>query len=295
MSRRRNSSYVSSCVKWSLFIFNFVFWLFGLLVMAIGAYGMYFTAEELQGKEALEIAYTVVTDVSCVLVALGAIIFLVSFAGCIGALRENLCLLRTYVGCLTIFLILELLVAISCIVFPWKSREILEHMMSNGLVKDYWENANTKDMVDFLQSEFQCCGVTHEGFLDWNHNEYFNCSDSNKSQKKCGVPPSCCRDFRTSRSDLMCGFGLQKKKKYDADELIYTTGCVTAIKNFLESNLYVAAGILFGITLFQMYVTHQARTLTDQIMLQRARCLNMPWENEAQQLLELRPQPRLYR
>ncbi|CAF3371488.1 unnamed protein product, partial [Rotaria socialis] len=62
--------------------------------MAIGAYGMYFTAVDLQDKKSLELLYIIFTDLSGVLVAIGAVIFLISFAGCVGALRENMCLLK---------------------------------------------------------------------------------------------------------------------------------------------------------------------------------------------------------
>lgn len=68
--------------------------MFGLLTMAIGAYGMYFTAVDLQDKKSLEIVYIIFTDLSGVLVAFGGIIFLISSAGCVGALRENMCLLK---------------------------------------------------------------------------------------------------------------------------------------------------------------------------------------------------------
>ena len=63
--------------------------------MAIGVYGMYFTAVDLQGKEEMEKIYILLTDLSGVFLAFGSVIFLVSYAGCIGALRENLCLLKT--------------------------------------------------------------------------------------------------------------------------------------------------------------------------------------------------------
>ena len=75
--------------------FKFLTQICGFLVSAAGAYGMYFTAVELHGaKESLELVYIVITDLSGVLLAFGVVIWLVSFAGCIGALRENLCLLK---------------------------------------------------------------------------------------------------------------------------------------------------------------------------------------------------------
>lgn len=274
MARRRDYSYISPCVKWTLFTFNFIFWLFGLLLVGIGLYGVVFTAQDLHGLKSVKIAYIVLTDLSGVMVALGSIIFVVSFAGCVGALRENLCLLKLYFWSLTIFLVAELLFAIACIIFPWKSREIIESVLSKRLIEDYRESQNTQNFVDFLQREFECCGITTDGYLDWNANEYFNCSTTSPSVEKCGVPASCCiRQRNMTHLNSMCGYGMQGKKKHEVSEIINTNGCVTSIIQFLESNLYWAAGVIFGITLFQMYVTHQARSLMDQIALQRSRWL----------------------
>jgi len=269
----RGGSFISPCLKWTLFIFNFVFWICGLLLSAAGAYGMYYTALAGHGdKGSLELAYIVITDLSGILLGMGFIIWIVSYSGCIGALRENLCLLKLYFWVLTLFLILELIVAIAFIAFPWKSREIVEAILSERLIIDYRESDNTKDLVDTLQTSAACCGMTSLGYLDWNSNEYFNCSESSPSVERCGVPPSCCRSFLDPiHRNTMCGYSVQNMKESEAGDIIYTRGCVSAIIQILESNLYVAAGVIFAITLFQMYVTHQARTLLDQIQLQRAR------------------------
>lgn len=42
----------------------------------------------------------------------------------------------------------------------------------------------------FLTLQWECCGAF--GADDWNMNIYFNCTDSNPSREKCGVPFSCC-------------------------------------------------------------------------------------------------------
>nr|XP_053646241.1 tetraspanin-33-like [Cherax quadricarinatus] len=253
MARRRDYSYISPCIKWTLFFFNFIFWLFGMLIIAIGLYGVVFTAQDLNGLKSVQIAYIVITDLSGVMVALGSIIFIVSFAGCVGALRENLCLLKLYFWCLTIFLIAELLFAIACIIFPWKSREIIESVLSKRLIVDYEETANTKNFVDYLQREVWYC---FEGRCKY---EVIN--------QGC----ICDTAIALTLMDSMCGFDMQSKKPHEASDTIYTGSCVTSIIQFLESNLYWAAGVIFGITLFQMYVTHQARSLMDQISLQRSR------------------------
>ena len=42
--------------------------------------------------------FNVVFDLSILVIVLGLIIFVLTFAGCVGALRENICLLKTVGG-----------------------------------------------------------------------------------------------------------------------------------------------------------------------------------------------------
>lgn len=46
----------------------------------------------------------------------------------------------------------------------------------------------------FVVVQFQCCGV--EGYKDWSHNVYFECSTNNPSLEACGVPFSCCKHLK---------------------------------------------------------------------------------------------------
>ena len=42
----------------------------------------------------IQTIYDVLLDLSILLIIVGSIIFIVGYAGCVGALRENICLLR---------------------------------------------------------------------------------------------------------------------------------------------------------------------------------------------------------
>uniref|UniRef100_A0A8W7Q1Q8 Tetraspanin n=1 Tax=Anopheles coluzzii TaxID=1518534 RepID=A0A8W7Q1Q8_ANOCL len=88
-----NFTYVSSCVKYMIFLLNFIFWLFGGLLIGIGFYA-FVDKWQATGLIKLETFYDIVLNLSLVMIIAGAIVFVVSLAGCLGALRENTCLLN---------------------------------------------------------------------------------------------------------------------------------------------------------------------------------------------------------
>lgn len=138
----------------------------------------------------------IIFNISLSLVFLGVIVFSMSFAGCLGALRENLCLLKLYSLMLLILFIGEIVLSTVAFVFP----NSLSHYLKDTLAKDplmkYRDDANLQNLIDVIQRELKCCGISDAGYKDWSQNIYFNCSVTNPSPEKCAVPYSCCRNPR---------------------------------------------------------------------------------------------------
>lgn len=67
--------------------------LFGGLLIGVGLYA-FVDKWQATGSVRVENVYDVILNISLVMVIAGAVVFVVSFAGCVGALRENTCLLK---------------------------------------------------------------------------------------------------------------------------------------------------------------------------------------------------------
>ncbi|KAK9871218.1 hypothetical protein WA026_011496 [Henosepilachna vigintioctopunctata] len=102
--RRRNSSEVSSCLKYMIFSFNVILWLFGALLTAIGLWAW----TEKDTFNNLGKVANIALDPAFVLICLGSLTFVIGFTGCVGALRENTCLLGVYALILSILLLFEM-------------------------------------------------------------------------------------------------------------------------------------------------------------------------------------------
>ncbi|XP_023331843.1 tetraspanin-5-like [Eurytemora carolleeae] len=276
-SRRRRIpegfTYISSCVKYTMFFFNFLFWMCGLLLIAVGIYA---TLDKWSNGEVfnLKTIYDVMFNIGFLFIIIGGVVCIVSFAGCIGSLRENMFLLKFYSFCLLIFFLAEMTLMALAFIYPHKLTEFLENELSEKLIASYRDDLDFQNLIDLVQQDFECCGISSNGYRDWSKNEYFNCTtkEDNPSVERCGVPYSCChKEPNDVLVNFMCGFEVQEMKEVeDVVRKINTEGCIPAIQALIEGNLYPVGGIAIGIALSQLFVIWLSRTLEGQIESQKS-------------------------
>ncbi|KAE8616820.1 hypothetical protein XENTR_v10008895 [Xenopus tropicalis] len=180
--KEEDFSFVSPVVKYLLFFFNTLFWVISMVMVGIGVY-----ARLLKHAEAAMACLAV--DPALLLIGVGILMFLITFCGCIGSLRENICLLQTFAICLTLVFLLQLAVGIVGFIFSDKARGKVSEIISNA-IEHYRDDLDLQNLIDFGQKEFSCCGGI--SYKDWSQNMYFNCSSENRSRERCSVPYSCC-------------------------------------------------------------------------------------------------------
>ncbi|CAG7731742.1 unnamed protein product [Allacma fusca] len=290
--RPRGVNFISPCLKYTMFFFNFIFWLVGGALIGIGLYALVDQFQSGEGLRVNEVA-DVLFNVGLIIAIIGAVIFFVSFFGCIGALRENCVLLKAYSVALLIFFLLELAVATLCFVYPNRVEGIISNYLTDNVIQKYREDPDLQNLIDFVQQEFHCCGLSSRSYEDWSKNEYFNCTspELNQSVERCGVPYSCCKnatDMSSGLINIMCGYGVQGDGKpskellpqskgsaslhNDANpkEKVWTQGCIDALKSWINRNLYIVASSTLGIALMQLFVMYLAKSLEGQIELQKS-------------------------
>ncbi|KAL8186831.1 UNVERIFIED_CONTAM: Tetraspanin-14 [Gekko kuhli] len=198
----------------------------------------------------------------------GGVMFILGFAGCIGALRENICLLRFFCGTIVLIFILELVVAVLAFLFQDWVRDQVETFFKNN-IKSYRDDIDLQNLIDSLQKINQCCGAQDPN--DWDLNIYFNCSSNSKSRERCGVPFSCCiPDPAQKVVNTQCGYDIRTMPRSVWDERIFTKGCIPALEAWLPRNIYIVAGVFVAISLLQIFGIFLARTLISDIEVVKA-------------------------
>lgn len=234
-------------IKYLLFLFNFIFVITGITIMAVGltVQGAYHNFREILDPQFF--------SVPTFLVVIGSFIFVIAFFGCCGAYKENYCMTLTFSILLILIFILELAAGISGYVLRNDTYNLLTSTMQSSM-KQYGGTTNQEITIiwDEIQVDFDCCGVSKSD--DWiaADAERFNSTF---------LPMSCCRQAPGAIGQITCP-DLPDKKT------LRTTGCITSFGAFIKSHAVSlgAAGIVLAV--IQFFGIFFACYLAKQIKLQ---------------------------
>ncbi|NWY68690.1 TSN15 protein, partial [Erithacus rubecula] len=117
----------------------------GLLILGVGIYA----EAERQRHRTLE---GIFLAPAVLLLLLGITVFLVSFVGMLGSLRDNRTLLRTFFWVLLLIFLTELLLILMEIIFESKMNEVLHSNIQEG-IRHYYDDLDFKNILDFVQEK----------------------------------------------------------------------------------------------------------------------------------------------
>ncbi|XP_032435984.1 tetraspanin-33b isoform X1 [Xiphophorus hellerii] len=256
LNRAETFSFVNPWIRYFLFFFSFLFWVFSLLIVGIGVYAKVQKATD-------TVRDTFLIDPAVILIVVGVVMFFITFCGCIGALRENIRLLKTFSFTLTLVFLIQLVIAVLGFFHSGQTRDALGKFVKKAIVH-YRDDLDLQNLMDYIQKEFKCCGWN--SYTDWSWNLYFNCSEENPSSERCAVPYSCCSPVPGEMViNTMCGFGIQMQKSQEVDRSIYSVGCADSAVMWMASHLLLVGALTLGMALPQIAGIVLSQILITQI------------------------------
>uniref|UniRef100_A0A1A7YJ00 Tetraspanin n=1 Tax=Iconisemion striatum TaxID=60296 RepID=A0A1A7YJ00_9TELE len=229
------------CVKYALFIFNFVFWLAGTAVLAVGLWLRFDSRTKglFEGEDSPSVFFTGVY----ILIASGALMMVVGFLGCCGAIRENKCLLLFFFMLILFIFLAELAAAILAFLF----REHLTRAYFSRELKRHYQGRNSTDVFtstwNVIMTTFDCCGVSGPEDFD---ESLFRLLNPTKM-----VPETCCQ-WNSYLGDVGVEQCTSSGAAFQHNKL---QGCYSAMVEYFETYIYSAGAlaiVVLAIELFAM-------------------------------------------
>jgi hypothetical protein len=187
------------CLRYLIFVVNFFFWLLGMVLVAVGVWGL---VEQgwVQVREFFDkLGETTLVFIFIFLIVLGLLMAVIGFFGCCGAYQESICLLIAYL--VTVALLIAAQVGLG--VFIYVRSDLANERFNASLLKVLNETSNEGSAVGMSIIMFQntvgCCGVNSY----WDYKEFT--LKYSKSVSPNGYPASCCNATQTQSKDTCTG------------------------------------------------------------------------------------------
>ncbi|KAH6927184.1 hypothetical protein HPB50_000147 [Hyalomma asiaticum] len=254
-------------VRCPLLLLNLLLWFVGAFFMLGGTLLIvesWELAEEERVLERLDFPGMLLSHVELLLFSFGLALFAVSSCGCVGALRENTCLLKLYSQALTLLILINFVLGVLIFFVPGSIKAVIRTTLSEELVVHYRDTQDTQNLVDALQRYLKCCGMTQRNYRDWNKNIYFQCDLSNPSHERCSVPPSCCRKDSTF-TGIFCGRNVLNMTDHEAWFRVYTGSCPDATNRYLKEHVMIIGGVCLIAVIVLAFVDMVTNAVLDEI------------------------------
>uniref|UniRef100_A0A2P2I445 Tetraspanin-1 isoform X1 n=1 Tax=Hirondellea gigas TaxID=1518452 RepID=A0A2P2I445_9CRUS len=197
-------------VKYILCLFNFAFFAAGGLILALSVWlavdnTSFLLLTRLSTNPSLQVYNTpsVLEQGAYVMIAAGALIFLLGFLGCCGAAMESRSLLTTYGLLIIVLFVMQVAGGVLAAVYRTQAEDELEELLKFSLQKYYStpQRANAVTLAwDAVMEELECCGVNN--YTDFEKAALWQTNKTNKQL----VPLACCAKTKvlrpTSASDM---------------------------------------------------------------------------------------------
>lgn len=211
-----------------MFFFNFLFWVCGTLILALAIW----VRVSKDGKEIITSGDAGTNPFVAVniLIAVGAIIMVLGFLGCCGAVKESRCMLLLFFIGLLLILLLQVAAGILGATFKSESSRLLNETLSENakFLTQTTDEAKEfqKAMISF-QEEFQCCGLV-KGAEDWGNN------------------------FQEAKDSCKCTDATRTQCTTYQGNSVNSQTCLTSIKDLVEKNIIIVIGLAFGLAVIEI-------------------------------------------
>ncbi|XP_053708684.1 tetraspanin 35 [Synchiropus splendidus] len=224
-------------LKFMMFVFNGIIFLAGAAILGVGIWVKVDSSSifDLLGKvKNLPPELSQVLHVGYLLIAIGALLLLIGFLGCCGAVKESRCMLLLFFIIVLVVFIAEVVGAIIILVFRPLAGDLLAQIGAaavKNIRKDYGKNPDITILWNTTMSAMSCCGFYNAS--DFLGSPYYSGNDNK-------YPPLCC----SHSADNPCNQSMAETSP--------VPGCFSKFTGMIESNTGAIVAVALAIAALEV-------------------------------------------
>ncbi|XP_061604061.1 tetraspanin 35 [Phyllopteryx taeniolatus] len=225
-------------LKFMMFAFNGIIFLAGAAILGVGIWAKADSGSILGFLGTIEGApaeLSRVLNVGYLLIAAGALLVVIGFLGCWGAVRESKCALLLFFIIILLVFLAEVAGAVVVLVFRPLAEDVFRKFGTaavGSIKKDYGKNSDITGLWDTAMSAFECCGIANSS--DFVDSPYYVANDNQ-------YPPLCCPHANN-----------QPCNQTVIDDFTAIPGCFVKITQLIDDNTLAIVAAALGIAVLEL-------------------------------------------
>nr|XP_015905093.1 tetraspanin-6-like [Parasteatoda tepidariorum] len=213
--------YSKRVIRYILFIFNFLFVICGLALIAVGAVGTTKDMTHFLNNKYISVPY--------IIIAVGCVIFVVAFFGCCGALKYSHFMISIYGLLIVAIVVIEVAGGITAYLHKGEVEDFVKQSMNESLAQ---QRKDSIKIWHFVQSNLLCCGI--DGAKDY-------------AALNIKIPRSCCKFTEEGCIRIeMC-------PDEDCPETdAWKQGCYPRMIYKIKESIEIVGGVAIGIAVVEL-------------------------------------------
>nr|XP_054761699.1 tetraspanin-18-like [Lytechinus pictus] len=250
----------AKCSKYLLIIFNVLFFLVGIALLAVGIW-VIVQPYQIAILEILD--NPLIQNSAYLIIAIGSFIIVVSALGCCGACMNSKCMLVIYFIIILIIFIAQLVGCALVLAYRSKVDDFVTNSLSSTMDLYEGEAANdtTSTAWNAIQILLECCGT--DGYEDWADSTWVNDTDPtiaiDGTSYDQTYPATCCvfvdkytiisGGYWPTAVNISSCMGIQGPLSNDT---LNTGGCYNAFQDFVTNQIAYVGGVGLGLLIFEL-------------------------------------------
>jgi len=227
-------------LKAMMFAFNGIIFLAGAAILGVGIWVKVDSSSILGFIDQIEDAPSEINqilNVGYLLIAVGAVLLIIGFLGCCGAIKESRCMLLMFFVIVLVVFIAEVAGAVIVLVFKPLAEDLLNKLGDKAvqnIKKQYGQSPDVTQLWNSTMDTLSCCGFYN--YTDFIDSPFYK-DNAYTFPVQCCPPPysngACDSDLAYSASNT-------------------TLGCFPRLEQLIEENTVVVAAVALGIAALEV-------------------------------------------
>uniref|UniRef100_A0A671S0G7 Tetraspanin n=1 Tax=Sinocyclocheilus anshuiensis TaxID=1608454 RepID=A0A671S0G7_9TELE len=226
-------------LKTMMFLFNGIIFLAGAVILGVGIWVKVDSGSILNFLQNIQGApgeLGQVLNVGYLLIAVGAVLLILGFLGCCGAIRESRCMLLLFFIIILIVFIAEVAGAIVLLVFKPLAENLIKQVggeVVKSIRNDYGKNSDVTGLWNSTMTTLKCCGFNN--YTDFTNSYFVNDTKS--------YPFQCCNRVPSYKYHRIFFIFLFPQT---------ISGCFPALKKLVDDNAVIIIAVALGIAALEI-------------------------------------------